>query len=124
MGNIGRYCKAYHVEQFREFDGWAENVQNARKEKQQVDGIEVEAPRSLEGGDILYLQEDYTVTDGIFMDEHVIFDNVTPEWKQFCEQTLEFEVPVADLDEAVPAAENVAVLAEGNGSAPGAHVEI
>jgi hypothetical protein len=124
MGNIGRYCKAYHVEQFRVFDGWAENAQNARKEKQQVDGKEVEAPRPLAGEDILYLQEDYTVTDGIFVDENVIFDNVTPEWKQFCEQTLGFEVPAADLDEADPAAGGIAVLAEGNGSAPGAHVEI
>jgi hypothetical protein len=124
MGNIGRYCKAYHVEQFREFDGWAENVQNARKEKQQVDGKEVEVARSLEGDDILYLQEDYTVTDGIFTDEHVIFNNVTPEWEQFCEQTLHFEVPVADLDEAGDAAEGAVILAESNGSSPGAHVEV
>jgi len=30
------------------------------------------------------MQENYVVTDGIFKDENIIFDNVTPEWKDFC----------------------------------------
>lgn len=41
----------------------------------------------------LYLQENYVVTDGIFKDENIIFDNVTPEWKKFCTHTLLFEIP-------------------------------
>ncbi|NMG11729.1 hypothetical protein DP117_34725, partial [Brasilonema sp. UFV-L1] len=44
--------------------------------------------------DFLYLQENYVVTDGIFKDENIIFDNVTPEWKEFCDKTLAFEIPV------------------------------
>jgi hypothetical protein len=33
------------------------------------------------------------MTDGVFKDEHVIFDNVTPEWIAFCQEILGFEVP-------------------------------
>ena len=43
--------------------------------------------------DFLYLQENFIVTDGIFIDENVIFDNVTPEWIDFCVNVLKFEVP-------------------------------
>jgi hypothetical protein len=94
MAKMGRYCKAYPVERFREFSGWTENLQNLRKEEGQVDGKGVEIPRTLGENDYFYLQENYTVTDGIFLDENVIFDNVTPEWIAFCKDTLKFEVPV------------------------------
>ncbi len=59
-----------------------------------VDGKEIETTRTLTDGDYLYLQENYVVTDGIFKDEHVIFDNVTAEWIEYCQQALKFEVPV------------------------------
>lgn len=94
MPKIGNYCKAYPVERFREFSEWTENLQNLRKEKQLVDGKEVPVTRQLEEEDFFYLQEDFTVTDGIFLEENVIFDKVTPEWIDFCKNTLEFEVPV------------------------------
>jgi len=44
--------------------------------------------------DFLYLQENYVVTDGIFKDENIIFDKVTLAWKDFCDNTLLFEIPV------------------------------
>jgi hypothetical protein len=34
------------------------------------------------------------VTDGIFLDENIIFDEVTPEWMDFCTNTLKFDIPV------------------------------
>jgi hypothetical protein len=98
MAQMGSYCKAYPIERFREFSGWSENSENARKETQQVDGREVEAPREI--NDFLYLQEDYRVTDGIFLDENVIFDQVTPEWITYCKETLEFEVPADETSAA------------------------
>jgi len=49
---------------------------------------------SLSNADFLYLQENYVVTDGIFKDENIIFDNITSEWKEFCHKTLAFEIPV------------------------------
>lgn len=46
--------------------------------------------RTLADSDYLFLQENYVVTDGIFKDQHVIFDAVTPEWISFCNTTLDF----------------------------------
>ena len=85
MANMGRYCKAYPITRLREFSGWVENGDNARKVKREIDGVEVEAPREL--------------TDGIFIDEHVVFADVTPEWKEFSRNVLEFDVPVYDAEE-------------------------
>jgi len=84
MSKMGKYCKAYPINRLREFSGWQENSQNARKEN--------DAPRRL-GEGFLYLQENFVVTDGTFMDENLIFDNVTPEWIDFCKNVLKFEIP-------------------------------
>jgi hypothetical protein len=85
MSKMGKYCKAYPIPKFREFSGWKENSANARKENY--------APRPLTDADCLYLQENLVVTDGIFLDENVIFESVTPEWTDFCKNTLQFELP-------------------------------
>lgn len=94
MATMGKYCKAYPITRLREFSGWTENAENARKEKEEIDGQEVEITRKLTEKDHLYLQENYVVTDGIFKDENIIFDNVTPEWIAYCDDVLKFEIPV------------------------------
>jgi hypothetical protein len=91
---MGKYCKAYLAQRFREYPGWKENKENVRKDKKEVDGKEVEVERELTDDSILYLQENYIVTDGIFKDLNIIFDDVTDEWKEFCHSTLGFEIPV------------------------------
>ena len=93
MPNMGRYCKAYPIMNLREFGGWAENVANARPANDDADVKEGQVSRTLTDDDFLYLQENYIVTDGIFIDENIIFDSVTPEWIDFCRNTLTFEVP-------------------------------
>ena len=85
MGKMGRYCKAYMISSFREFSGWIERSENARNENG--------SPRQLTDSDFLYLQENFVVTDGVFIDENVIFDRVTPEWIDFCKKVLRFELP-------------------------------
>jgi len=102
---MGKYCKAYLCKQLREYPGWSEKRENVRKEKQEVDGKEVEVDRELTDDSILYLQENYVVTDGIFKDMNVIFDDVTDEWKEFCHSTLQFEIPVFEPIEIRPAEE-------------------
>lgn len=90
MSKMGRYCKAYPINRFREFQRWAEKTENFRIEKEAPgDGQTPEKSH-------LYLQENYVVTDGIFIDENVIFDDVTPGWMDFCKNTLQFEVPVQE----------------------------
>jgi len=97
MRKMGRYCKAYPIQRFQEFSGWKENAENVRKETKQVDGKETEVVREFTDADYLYLQEDFTVTDGIFLEENVIFNDVNDEWKEFCVQTLKFEIPNYEL---------------------------
>lgn len=92
MAIMGKYCKAYPVKKLREFTQWTEYSQNTRKEKN--NNHESGVNRRLTNDDFLYLQENYIVTDGIVKDENIIFDNVTPEWKRFCQKNLAFEVPV------------------------------
>ncbi|GAB1544466.1 hypothetical protein NUACC21_71420 [Scytonema sp. NUACC21] len=94
MATMGKYCKAYPIKKLRLFSQWSENSENTRTEKQKVDGKEVEVKRILMDDYFLYLQENYLVTDGIFKDKNTTFNNVTPEWKEFCHKTLEFEIPV------------------------------
>lgn len=82
MSKMGRYCKAYPIDRLQAFDGWPPNTQPAEN-------------------DYLFVQEDLTVTKGIFLEEDVVFDQVTPEWGDFCKNTLGFEIPadVADAGE-------------------------
>ncbi len=105
MSKMGRYCKAYPITRLREFKGWTENAQNARKEERLVDEKEVEIARELQDSSYLYLQENYTVTDGVFIDQNLIFDQVTPEWEEFCRTNLKFEVPAYQSIAATESAE-------------------
>ncbi|UKP00587.1 hypothetical protein [Nostoc sp. UHCC 0870] len=76
MPQIGTYCKAYLLEQLRQYPKWQETTENQLTEES-----------------VLYLQENYVVTTGIYVDENIIFNNITPEWQQFCHQTLKFSLP-------------------------------
>lgn len=103
MAKMGRYCKAYPVDRFRAYSGWTENARNMRVEKEQGSGAEgggegssSEGSSSEPARDYLFLQENYVVTDGIFLDENIIFDHTTPEWIDFCKNSLGFEVPPAE----------------------------
>lgn len=77
MAKMGSYCKAYSVQRLREFEGWTDSAQTPFAD-----------------GTYLYVQDNFTVTEGIFMDESIIFSALTPEWIQFCQVNLAFEVPV------------------------------
>lgn len=100
MPVMGKYCKAYSLQKIRHFSQWAVRAKNTREEKKEVDGKQVEVSRELGDDDFLYLQENYVVTDGIFKDKNIIFDDVTPEWKEFCKNILKFEVPAYETVES------------------------
>jgi hypothetical protein len=88
MSILGKHCRAYPLSQLRQFPGWVERAEGARRIRKEVDGEMVEEPRVLTDEDYVYLQMNYTVTDGIFVDENVIFSHVTPEWIEFCQNVL------------------------------------
>lgn len=96
MAILGRYSKAYPLGQLRRFSGWIERPENARRIKKEVDGEIVEEARALTDEDYVYVQRNFTVTDGIFVDENIIFCDVTPEWIEFCEIVLGLGNPTAE----------------------------
>lgn len=111
MAEMGRYCKAYLASDLKKYPGWDPNLENLRQPESERPGEEPEERAELEDDDIVYLQENLVVTDGIFRDENVLFEDDSEEWKSFCEETLEFEVPEdvrvidAQEEEAAAAAE-------------------
>lgn len=92
MPEVGQYCKAYPASLLRNYKHWTENSSNVRKEQKVIDGDVVEIGRILTDDDVLYLQENYVVTDGIFLNENIIFDQVNDEWQEYCKSVLSFEV--------------------------------
>jgi hypothetical protein len=82
MPEMARYMKAYPVERLREFPEWHE------------------AASELADRPFLYLQDDYSVTGGIFLNEEIVFSRVTPQWVEFCTHVLQFEIPDWEVDTA------------------------
>jgi uncharacterized protein len=72
----GNYARAYLLGDLRKFRDWQES-----------NGDE------LSDDDVVFLQEDFTVTRLIWPGENVIFNQNTPEWIKFCTQELQFKVP-------------------------------
>lgn len=85
MSKMGRYCKAYPIAKLHEFGDWDKYYRKPEKDLQGKEDVTSE--------DYLFLQENFTVTKGIFLDEEIVFDKVTSEWEDFCKNTLNFEVP-------------------------------
>ena len=88
MSTIGKYCKSYKLSRLRQFRRWTERAENARRIRIELEGETIEAARELTDEDYLYLHGNFTVTDGIFIDENIIFSDVTPEWIEFCRDVL------------------------------------
>jgi hypothetical protein len=88
MSILGKYCRAYQLRRLRQFPGWTEKPENARIQRREVNGEVVEEARKLTDADYVYLQRNYTVTDSIFIDENIIFNDVTREWIEYCNNEL------------------------------------
>ena len=97
MKRMGRYCKAYPVEKFREFEGWSEKRnQPPQSSNESHTNIQTDAHSQdefTEGATYWFVQEDYTVTSDVFLDSRVVFDNVTADWIAFCKVRLKLLVP-------------------------------
>ena len=92
-----QYCKAYRLEDLRQYSGWRESRINWKGNNE--DGSETETPFA--GANIVFIHQDFTVTQSMWHNENVIFDAVDDAWKGFCANTLKFKVP-DDLDLIVP----------------------
>jgi hypothetical protein len=87
MARMGNYCRAYYARDFAAFPGWRPDAAQLRP---QGDGA---ARGALADDDLLYLQDDFAVTDGIFADENVVFPDAGGEWRAFCTGALGFAPP-------------------------------
>ena len=75
-----KYCKAYYLRDLRKFSGWEE-----RKNEDETE---------LSDDDVAYVWDDFTVVRSpVIPDKGLIFDEDTPEWRQFCQEILKFEIP-------------------------------
>lgn len=83
------YCKAYYLKDLRQYDQWGDIATEPthRDEK----GNDTGEPATDE--DIVYVHQDFTVTESMWHGEDVVVGEVSPEWRQFCEQELEFAIP-------------------------------
>ena len=76
---IKKYCKAYHLRDLRQYSNWI--ARNDDNEPELTDDT------------VVYLWDDFVVVRSPVLPGGVIFDNVTPEWQDFCHTTLGFEIP-------------------------------
>lgn len=83
-----RYCKAYKNSDLREFYG---------SHAQPVPGM-------LEDERISFLWDDFVVRTSPIKQEKVLFDQVTEEWKHFCQNQLAFSVPEQPSSQKLPVA--------------------
>ena len=70
-----KYCTAYHLGDLRRYSAWSSDAEG------------------LSDDDVVFLHQDYTVTKSIWTGEDVVFDKVTGEWKDFCNNELRFKIP-------------------------------
>lgn len=92
MAKTSRYCSAYQVPRLRAFPGWVTPEKNTHPELDE-NGKKKKEPRVLGEKDYLFVHDSYVVTDGTYLDEHVVWKDITPEWVEFCETQLNFKVP-------------------------------
>jgi hypothetical protein len=105
MAHMGSYCRAYYARDFAAFPGWRPDLAQLCPGMGEVDGRAIEIQREgLGDEDILYLQENFGVTDGLFLDENVVFADAGPEWRAFCSGELGFAPPATEPESAEPVA--------------------
>src|SRR5215469_8459004 len=77
---LRKYCKAYYLRDLRQFSSWTE--------KREADEPE------LTDEDVVYLWDDFTVVRSpVIPDKGLVFDTITPEWRDFCTTILQFAIP-------------------------------
>lgn len=75
-----KYCKAYYLKDLRQSSAWTEKHDEQEPE--------------LSDDDVVYLWDDFTVVRSpIIPDKGLIFTEITPEWRNFCEHVLMFTIP-------------------------------
>jgi hypothetical protein len=73
-----KYCKAYYLRDLRAYPDWPEQGEEGAGSSDD---------------EVVYLWDDFTVVKSPVLPDSVLFEQVTPEWKDFCTAVLQFEIP-------------------------------
>jgi hypothetical protein len=84
MELMSKYCKAYPISELQKFPEWGAHP-GAPKEAADQKGDEQA---------ILYVHDDFVVTEGICRSEGIVFDGVGPAWIEYCRGVLQFDPAV------------------------------
>jgi hypothetical protein len=77
------YFRAYLLRDLRKFPEWAQGARPGEQE--------------LTDESVVYLRDDYAVVrDPIQPDQGVLWDVITPQWREYCSGSLGFAPPFQD----------------------------
>ncbi len=76
-----KYCKSYPLAELRRFSGWSAGAQPAEQELADETSV--------------FLCDEFTVlVSPVGKDkDKILFAEVTPEWQEFCTESLNFKIP-------------------------------
>ena len=87
------FCKAFTIGALKEFPSWTEE----RASGAAAEGAEPDGVKELPDEEVVFLHQDYSVTQSVLHGRKVVFSSALPEWRAFCRQRLGFQAPT-DLD--------------------------
>ena len=93
-----KYCKAYHLRDLRAYPMWTESRINWKRKNSDGNG---DSDEGFTDDKIIFVHQDFTVTESSWHNENVIFNTVDASWQDYCSNSLKFKVP-DDLDLIVP----------------------
>jgi hypothetical protein len=96
-----KYCKAYYLRDMRKYPEWNENRINWKKRVDHDGSSNGSQDDPFPDEKVVFIHQDFTVTESAWHNENVIFNQVNSVWKEFCQATLKFKVP-GDLDLIAP----------------------
>jgi len=92
-----KYCKAYRLGLLRRYSGWSESPIDRTTKKRSENGDRTGNDGQFTDDTIVFIHQDFTVTEFIWHNENVIFDRLDSGWHDFCTKDLKFSIP-EDLD--------------------------
>lgn len=93
-----KYCKAFQLRDLRKYPAWSEKRINWKKAEEGVKGdCPAQTDELFPDEKIVYIHQDFTVTESIWHDTNIIFDQVDSAWIEFCATNLNFKA-LDDLD--------------------------
>jgi len=84
LGELRPYCRAYLLEELRQFPGW----QAGLTKESETAGLE-----PLVDDSIVFLHRNLAVTRSLWPGEQVVFSSATKDWQKFCDNVLHFHPP-------------------------------